>query len=130
MVAISASVLQHQQQDYLQAGFDAFIEKPFRLEQIYACLGQVLGVEFEYARSQVAAEPEAAYFDGLLLPASLRQQLRQAAKMHNVTQVKLGLERMRQVGTREAALAAHLGDLVERFDLAGVIDLLEKTEDG
>ena len=130
VVAISASVLQHQQQDYLQAGFDAFIEKPFRLEQIYACLGQVLGVEFEYARSQVAAEPEAAYFDGLLLPASLRQQLRQAAKMHNVTQVKLGLERMRQVGTREAALAAHLGDLVERFDLAGVIDLLEKTEDG
>ncbi|MCC7261409.1 MAG: response regulator [Candidatus Latescibacteria bacterium] len=128
VVAISASVLTHERQDYLEAGFDAFIEKPFRLEALYACLEQVLGAEYEYSRTEVV--PAAVDFAGLRLPASLRQQLRQAAKMHNVTQVKQGLEELRQLGAREEALAAHLGDLVQRFEMPSVLDLLERIEDG
>jgi len=130
IVAISASVMQHQKQDYLAAGFDAFLEKPFRLEALYACLEQVLGVVWETAETAVATAPAGVDFDGLRLPGPLRQQLRQAARMHNVTQLKLGLEQMRKLGVREAALAAHLGDLLKRFDLSGVASQLEKTEDG
>ena len=130
VAAISASVMAHEKQYYLRSGFDAFLDKPFRLEALYACLEQLLGVQYEYTQPEATVAPEAANYDGLRLPAALRQQLCQAAKMHNVTHVKLGLEQMRKLGARESALAAHLGDLVQRFDLPSVLNLLEKTTDG
>ncbi|MBI2502167.1 MAG: response regulator [Candidatus Latescibacteria bacterium] len=129
IAAISASVMQHQRQDYLKAGFDAFLEKPFRLEALYACLEQVLGVQWERT-SSAAAVPAAADFDGLRLPAALRARLRQAAEMHNVTALEGGLEQLAGLGAREGQLADRLGALVESLDLNGVLKILEKTVDG
>ena len=48
VVAISASVLAHEQQQYLQVGFHDFISKPFRVAEITACLTRLLAVRFEY----------------------------------------------------------------------------------
>ena len=129
VVAISASVLTHERQDYLDAGFDAFVEKPFRLEALYACLTQVLGVQYTSAPPAVAAlapvDPA-----GLSLPAALRAGLRQAAEMHNVTDLRQGLEALQRLGAGEAQLAALLGERVQAFDMDGVLKLLEKTADG
>ncbi len=47
LVAISASVLKHEQNLYEEVGFDDFVSKPFRLEHICECLERVLGVTFE-----------------------------------------------------------------------------------
>jgi CheY-like chemotaxis protein len=49
IVAVSASALIHEQQGYLNAGFDAFIPKPFERQQIYDCLANLLNVEYKYA---------------------------------------------------------------------------------
>ena len=130
VVAISASVMQHQRQDYLDAGFDAFLEKPFRLEALYACLEQVLGVQYEYAQSEEAKDPAREHFDGLRLPVALRAELRQAAEMHNVTDLRSGLGRLQGLGAREARLAAHLGMLVQAAELAAVLEVLDRTVDG
>ena len=128
VVAISASVLTHERQDYLDAGFDAFVEKPFRLEALYACLEQLLGAQYETA--QPAAAPLPQDFSGMPLPADLRAGLRQAAEMYNVTALEGGLAQLAGLGTREGQLAAHLGTLVRSFDMEGVLKTLEKTVDG
>jgi signal transduction histidine kinase/CheY-like chemotaxis protein/HPt (histidine-containing phosphotransfer) domain-containing protein len=47
LVAISASVLKHERMQYTQKGFDGFIGKPVRFEQICECLEKLLGVAFE-----------------------------------------------------------------------------------
>ncbi|MCC7265030.1 MAG: response regulator [Candidatus Latescibacteria bacterium] len=129
IAAISASVMEHEKQYYLRSGFDAFLDKPFRLEALYACLEQLLGVQYEYARPEIAGAPAVADFGGLRLPALLRQRLRQAAEMRNVTEVKRCLEQMGALGEPERALALHLSDLVQRFDLASVLHILERTVD-
>jgi signal transduction histidine kinase/CheY-like chemotaxis protein len=130
MVAISASVMRHQRQDYLQAGFDAFLEKPFRIEALYTCLEQVLGVQYETAQRVVSASALPADFSGLPLPAELRAELLQAAEMHYVTALEAGLEQLAGLGARERQLADRLGALVESLDLNGVLEILEGTVDG
>ena len=45
VVAFSASVLDHERRQFLEAGFDEFMDKPFRFEQVYSCLARHLGVE-------------------------------------------------------------------------------------
>ena len=47
LVAVSASVLKHEQESYADAGFDGFVPKPYRFEQIRECLEKHLGVTFE-----------------------------------------------------------------------------------
>lgn len=49
LLAISASVLTREQRDYMETGFDAFLGKPFRIEEVCACLQKLLTVEFDYA---------------------------------------------------------------------------------
>ena len=106
IAAISASVMQHQRQEFLQVGFDAFLEKPFRLEDLYACLEQVLGVQYETTSSSAAAP--AVDFAGMPLPVALRAELRRAAEMHNVTALEGGLAQLAGLGAREGQLADRL----------------------
>ena len=129
IVAISASVMQHEQQHYLTSGFDAFLDKPFRLEDLYACLEQILDASYEYAQPSAPAASEPVDFEGLRLPAALRAQLHQAAEMYNVTEVKNCLDQVQALGVEEAHLAAHLGELVQRYDLEEVLKVLEKIDD-
>ena len=66
---------------------------------------QVLGTQYEFAQSDASDAP-AVDFDGLHLPAPLRQQLLQAAEMRNVTEVKNCLDQVQALGTEQAYLAA------------------------
>jgi signal transduction histidine kinase/ligand-binding sensor domain-containing protein/CheY-like chemotaxis protein len=50
IVAISASALSHEREEYLSIGFDAFIAKPFLSDQIYDCLRSLLHIEYQYLR--------------------------------------------------------------------------------
>ena len=72
---------------------------------------------------------EVASFEGLALPPELRGRLREAAQMHNVTEVKRCLEELTGLGARQAQLAEALAPAVQRFDLAPVIEALEATVD-
>ncbi len=84
---------------------------------------------YEYA--EVAAKEDAPVdFAGLRLPAALRERLRQAAQMHNVTEVQNCLDQLQGLGPEECRLAAYLGELVLRFDLDTLAAEVEKTADG
>ncbi|MCC7265176.1 MAG: response regulator [Candidatus Latescibacteria bacterium] len=130
VVAISASVMAHEKQYYLGCGFAGFVDKPFRLEALYACLEQILGVQYEYAAPAREQAAVAVDFGGIGLPATLRQRLRAAAEMRNVTEVKACLERMGELGAQERTLALYLSERVQRYDLAAVLKILEQTLDG
>jgi signal transduction histidine kinase/ligand-binding sensor domain-containing protein/DNA-binding NarL/FixJ family response regulator len=60
IVALSASVLEHEQVEVLDAGCDDFLAKPFREGAIFEKLAQQLGLEYEYDERVVkdAAPPE------------------------------------------------------------------------
>ncbi|MDA1277518.1 MAG: response regulator [Verrucomicrobia bacterium] len=67
LVAVSASVLKHEQESYADAGFDGFVPKPYRFEQIRECLEKHLGVTFE----DVDAASETKQADRLVRPTDV-----------------------------------------------------------
>jgi signal transduction histidine kinase/ligand-binding sensor domain-containing protein/CheY-like chemotaxis protein len=122
VVAISASVMEHERLYYLSAGFDDFIDKPFRTERLYACLAQVLGVEYERAAPPEAALPEAA---PVRLPEPLYARLREAVELHSVTEAKDYLDQLALLGPAGEHLAGRLRDSLQRYDLEETMRILE-----
>ncbi len=128
VVAVSASVMEHERLYYLSAGFDDFIDKPFRTERLYACLAQVLGVAYEYARPpQAEADTPHGETTQLVLPALLYARLKEAVELHSVTEVKEYLDQVEAIGPEGQRLASWLRDLVQRYDLEAVARALEQV---
>lgn len=54
IVAITASALSHQKDEFLKAGCDDFISKPFQIDQLFESIKELLSVKYEY---EVASDP-------------------------------------------------------------------------
>jgi CheY-like chemotaxis protein len=126
VVAISASVLEHERQAFLAAGFDAFVAKPLRFEQICACLAELLQVEYEYAGESAAEVEEMGVADwsDVVLPAALYARLHEAAELHMVTEIEGCLEAVEQLGEAPRRLAGHLRGLRQNYDMASILNTL------
>ncbi len=123
LVAVTASVLSHERQLYLDAGFDEFVAKPVNEEQIYAVMAELLGVEYEYGA--VAAE-EALDLTAVVLPQDLVRRLREAAEWGKVREFEYLLEEVRQVDGLCEPVAAHLQEMSRGVDMDGVVAVLDE----
>jgi CheY-like chemotaxis protein len=127
IVAISASTLAHQQEEYRAAGFDAFISKPFLAERVYGGLETLLGVNYEYeAESESAVEAESLDFEGIEIPQDLLRRLKEAAEFYNITEIKKCLNDVTRLGAEGERLAAHLSSLLDDYDMEGMLALLSE----
>ncbi|OGG45984.1 MAG: hypothetical protein A3F84_17405 [Candidatus Handelsmanbacteria bacterium RIFCSPLOWO2_12_FULL_64_10] len=128
LVAISASALDHERKQYLDEGFDGFIPKPFRAEQVYACLAELLHVEYEYMEPVSPVQEPALDLKAISLPEPLLKRLREAAEMSNVTVLEKTLDEVEKLGTEESRLAAHLRALSQDFKMEEILSILEQME--
>jgi signal transduction histidine kinase/ActR/RegA family two-component response regulator len=118
VVAMSASVLTHERELYLQAGCDDFVAKPFRSERIHACLGNLLGVEFEYRSLAPGAESASALdLRCIALPEELLLRLMMAAELHSATVLKSCLLEVEATGLAGQRLAGHLRGFLASYDM-------------
>ena len=120
IVAISASTLTHEKQRYLDAGFDAFLPKPFLAEQVYTCLADLLGVSYEYDDAPLPQED----FSDIVLPEDLLARLKEAAEFYRVTQMGELLDDVRQIDAGGHRLAEHLAELLGNFDMEAILEVL------
>lgn len=127
IIAISASVFRHERGEYLAAGFDEFIGKPFRVPEVCACLEKLLNVRFDYATPGEAdlTTPDPATLE---LPADLLEQLRDAARRFSATRLESGLRELEGAGF--VALAQHLRRLSDAGQIRSVSEFLEKVKSG
>ena len=125
VVAVSASTLEHERQHYLESGFEEFIGKPVRMDQIYRCLADQLGVEYEYAEEAAETEKQPLELAEVTLPAELHDRLYAAAEVASVTRLRQALGEVEPLGDMESRLAGHLRELAEDLDLKGVLEALE-----
>lgn len=130
-IAISASTLQHQTKEVLEAGFNDFISKPFRFEEIYDCLSKFLKVEFEYTespqRSQETQKP-ALDFSQVILPKELYARLYEAAELNELTELEQLLTQMSQ-GPYQA-LAEILNNFLAHYEIDNILHTLQKMQSG
>ena len=125
-VAISASTLSHEESAYNQAGFNAFVSKPFLIDDLVDCLETLLGLEFT-----TEAEPSILNWDTdqppPKIPATLLRDLRQAAEGYQTTEFKELLEQVKALGPEAELFAHHLGELAANFDMKQILKTLQPT---
>ena len=130
VVAISASVLAHEQKQYLEGGFDDFVGKPFRVGRIAECLARLVSVEFEYAPSGEAStaskrgDPMAEA--RVVLPEPLRARLRTSAKSYRIVEFKRCLIEVEQLGAEGQRWAAALDALNQKGEMDKILEILDK----
>ncbi|MBI4661838.1 MAG: response regulator [Verrucomicrobia bacterium] len=129
LVAISASVLRHEQESYREAGFDAFISKPFRLEEVCGVLSRVLPVSFEYEdepeggkSGRPICEPET-----VRIPAELLERMKTSAELYRTTELRKEIEGLRLARADQAAAADYLEHLNDAGEMGAVLDFLRKA---
>jgi len=127
LVAVSASALEHERQQYLDMGFERFIDKPFRVERIFGCLSELLHVDFEYAEEH-EPEPEELDLSGIVLSADLVARLKEAAEMANVTELEQMLDDLEAQRPESRRLAAHLRDLSQDFAMNEILTILDHLQ--
>lgn len=128
-VAISASSLDHETRYYLDRGFDRCVAKPFRFEEIYAVLSELLALEFRYEGNPVNSTERDFVLRGeqpVTLPCELYNELVQAAELNMVTELEALFHSMGDLGQPEAILADQGLNLLSRYDLESIRALLKQ----
>ena len=120
LVAVSASVLAHERQRYFGEGFDDFIPKPVKAEQVYECLASLLHIEYEYEYDGLPSID----FDEIVLSEDLILRLKEAAEFGEVTKLRESLDEVRQIGTHGHLLAERLHELSRSLDIDAILNIL------
>lgn len=123
VVAVTASVFEHQRQRFLEIGFDGFIDKPFHVEQVYACLAEELGVRFQFAEPDPENNEEYDWTQ-ISVPLSLYEGLVSAVATHSITDLRKNIDALELVGQEEEKLAKHLRFLSRQFDMEQIQNVL------
>jgi CheY-like chemotaxis protein len=130
IVAVTASVFMEQQQEMLDAGMDAFVRKPYRLDEIYECMARQLGLKYLYqsdTQTEGAAPLKLTAEMLRTLPVSLRQELRDALESLNGERVSRAI---RRVGEIDAPLGLTVSRLADNFDYPSILAALDSTTIG
>ncbi|MGC9327616.1 MAG: two-component regulator propeller domain-containing protein, partial [Candidatus Hinthialibacter sp.] len=124
LVAVSASALKHERQNYLESGFEEFMAKPIAAESVYDVLARLLSVRFESGPCDAGA----GSIEDVTIPAELLSRLRSAAELYNTTKLKHLLNQVETLGEDGRKFAEHLRHWIERSELEAVIRVLEQIE--
>ena len=128
VVAVTASVFVHETKQFLEMGFSRLIGKPVKAEEIFECLAEELGVEYEYDVTAAAPESDPRDWEGIDLPKALYDDLLEAARAQIVTDLRKHFGRLEGLGSEGRSLAAHLRTLALRYDMDAIRNTLETLQ--
>ena len=123
LVAVSASVLKHEQQKYFDAGFDDFVPKPVDAGRVYRSLASLLDIKYEYDTGDSAGLD----FSSIVIPGDLLQRLRTAAEIYNVTKLTEHLNELESVSAEAKDLAEYLRRLTRSYDMKAILEILSQV---
>lgn len=124
IVAVTASVFTEQRQEFLNAGVDDIVSKPYRDAEIFACMTKHLGVRFIYDEPVNQKNAVEQLFNAQSLkqlPEVLLSELLQAAMSLDIEQSLDVIERIKAI---DAPLAEALAGRVNQFDFEAIAKLL------
>ncbi|HEX8914117.1 MAG TPA: response regulator, partial [Humisphaera sp.] len=123
LVATSASVLPHEREAYLAAGFDGFLPKPVDLSTLYELLGRVPGVTWD--DTATADDPtDRVLTDGSVSPA-LRERIVAAARRCSVTELRQCLAEAERVAPADDVVTA-LRRALKNYDMDAVVAAVDR----
>lgn len=128
IICTTTAVLAHERQALQEEGYEHFLDKPVRADELYASLSALLNVEYEYGEAAEDGDQElrGLEWDSLSVTAELASQLEGAAERQSLSELKQHIDTLAALGSSEARLASHLQQLSRRFDMAAVKDLVRR----
>lgn len=132
LIAISASVLRHEQESYREAGFDAFVSKPFRLEELCEVLSHVAGVSFEYDDSLKGDGQVNSLCDPsqVSLPSDLLKRMKTSAELYRTTELRKDIAVLRTDQPDQGSVVDHLERLNDEGDMEAILEFLGEIPNG
>jgi len=130
IVALTASVFKEERDNVMAAGMDDFIRKPYRPEEIFACLTRHLGVRFveeEATAASAAAQTAALRTEALAtLPDELRGELAVALVSLDVARIAALIRRVAELNPALGEALAHHAD---HLSFTGILRALRAGRD-
>jgi signal transduction histidine kinase/CheY-like chemotaxis protein len=133
-IAISASSLEHQTEYYLESGFNSFISKPFKFEEIFLHLQHLLGIEFKFEELVDPAtllESEITNISSIDLSEEYREKLLELLDLGMVNEIEAIFDELVDQ-PQTATLIKQCKLLLKGYNFEAIIDLLKhiKEKDG
>ena len=131
IVSITASAFDMNQEKFRDIGCHDFISKPFTAEQLYCCLGNMLGVEYEYddgdSSKENTSSVESLDLAQISIPQSLYEKIKESAEQYNITFLEKALDELHQKGESLNPLYESLLGFVNKYDMESLIQVLDKV---
>lgn len=127
IVALSAHALESDKESLRQDGFDGFVAKPYRANEIYQMMAQLLGLEYNYDRQVApalvrdAAAPERNSVS-LELPDELRVQLRATLIRLEPNEIDRLIQLVNHSNPEAAMILSQLANNLEYSQILRLID--------
>ena len=118
ILAVTASVFEHQRKRYEDAGFDGFIDKPLHAEDIYGTLAETLNVKFDDT-PRPTPSPTLGW-DQISLTSDLLERILIAVDAHSITELRSHIDEIESLGSEGQSLALHLRELTARYDMVAI----------
>jgi len=131
IVCITAAVFNLEEGPLANKGFDRIMLKPLRVEELYACVAELVGVEFEYRdvpTEPVASSDVVSNWENMVLPQELAGALVEAAESQSISDLNRHIDELAGLGAVGSAFASHLSGLSRSFNMTAIRDLLVRME--
>jgi CheY-like chemotaxis protein len=129
IAALTASAFDEQRAEFMAAGLDDFVRKPYRPEQIFDCMARHLGMTFPAREGCVqgnAHKVRALELDAITsIPAAQRMQLADALLSLDVERVNTAI---REISELDSSIAATLNELAQRFAYTELFRAMQPRE--
>ena len=98
--------------------------------QVLACITRLLHVEFKYEDPDPNQSPHgaSAQVSQIHIPGNLYARLKEAARLHNISDLKDCLAETIALGENGRSLLKHLYPFVEKYDMDGIHHVLEQIK--
>lgn len=128
----SASVFEHQQRIYQEAGCCDTILKPIRHDELFEKIALHLKLEYTYAEYQVDSSTSLSEFDlkqeNIRLPMDIHAKLIEAVEFGQHSELKILLNELAVISEEYQGFVAHCQELVATYRDDDIIRLLEQIE--
>jgi two-component system sensor histidine kinase/response regulator len=122
IIALTASAFEEDRAAILAAGCDALVRKPVEDALLFQTMGDLLGLHYRYREETATLTATApVHLDLLVLPDTLRMELKTAAEKLDQEAVRLLVSQIRQGG--HAALADGISALAAQYRFDRLADL-------
>lgn len=125
-VALTVSFGDNSDADYIHAGFDDCISRPYRFEEVFACLQRHLRVDMENDyQLQLDIDPDVQLdIEHVNVDLALCKKIINASQRYALNEIKEYLMQLETCGSEEKQLARKITRLMSLYDMDGIEKLI------